>query len=293
MATVDFFAPVVDDPRDYGAIAAANALSDVYAMGGKPIYALNLVGFPRGQPWELLTEILAGGAEKANEAGCPIVGGHSVDDAEPKYGLAVTGVVDPRRILTNSGARPGDVLLLTKALGTGIAVSAIKKEQASPELLREAVTQMKTLNRAAGETFARAWKDVRALTDVTGFGLLGHLDSMLRASGARAVVRAEAVRVLPGVRVLSRAGLVPGGTSANLEFVSPRTDFPAGMDEADRLVLADAQTNGGMLAAVAPRIAERLLRKLADAGVPAERIGEVVAAGKREAGVTVEGELQG
>jgi len=293
VATVDFFAPVVDDPRDYGAIAAANALSDVYAMGGKPIYALNLVGFPRGQPWELLTEILAGGAEKANEAGCPIVGGHSVDDAEPKYGLAVTGVVDPRRILTNSGARPGDVLLLTKALGTGIAVSAIKKEQASPELVREAVEQMKTLNRAAGETFARAWKDVRALTDVTGFGLLGHLDSMLRASGARAVVRAEAVRVLPGVRVLSRAGLVPGGTSANLEFVSPRTDFPAGMDEADRLVLADAQTNGGMLAAVAPRIAERLLRKLADAGVPAERIGEVVAAGKREAGVTVEGELQG
>jgi len=293
VATVDFFAPVVDDPRDYGAIAAANALSDVYAMGGKPIYALNLVGFPRGQPWELLTEILAGGAEKANEAGCPIVGGHSVDDAEPKYGLAVTGVVDPRRILTNSGARPGDVLLLTKALGTGIAVSAIKKEQASPELVREAVAQMKTLNRAAGETFARAWKDVRALTDVTGFGLLGHLDSMLRASGARAVVRAEAVRVLPGVRVLSRAGLVPGGTSANLEFVSPRTDFPAGMDEADRLVLADAQTNGGMLAAVAPRIAERLLRKLADAGVPAERIGEVVAAGKREAGVTVEGELQG
>ena len=293
VATVDFFAPVVDDPRDYGAIAAANALSDVYAMGGKPIYALNVVGFPRGQPWELLTEILAGGAEKANEAGCPIVGGHSVDDAEPKYGLAVTGVVDPRRILTNSGARPGDVLLLTKALGTGIAVSAIKKEQASPELLREAVAQMKTLNRAAGETFARAWKDVRALTDVTGFGLLGHLDSMLRASGARAVVHADAVRVLPGVRVLSRAGLVPGGTRANLEFVSPRTDFPDGMEEADRLVLADAQTNGGMLAAVAPRIAERLLRKLADAGVPAERIGEVVAAGKREAGVTVEGELQG
>jgi selenide,water dikinase len=293
VATVDFFAPVVDDPRDYGAIAAANALSDVYAMGGKPLYALNLVGFPRGQPWELLTEILAGGAEKANEAGCPIVGGHSVDDAEPKYGLAVTGIVDPRRILTNSRARPGDVLLLTKALGTGIAVSAIKKEQASPELVREAVAQMKTLNRTAGETFARAWKDVRALTDVTGFGLLGHLDSMLRASGTRAIVRAEALRVLPGVRVLARAGLVPGGTRANLEFVSPRTDFPAGMDEADQLVLADAQTNGGMLAAVAPRVAEQLLRKLADAGAPAVRIGEVVPAGKRESGVTLEGELQG
>src|SRR5438094_917837 len=210
VATVDFFAPVVDDPRDYGAIAAANALSDVYAMGGRPLYALNLVGFPRGQPWEYLHEILAGGAEKAHEAGCPIVGGHSVDDLEPKYGLAVTGMVDPRRVLTNSGARPGHVILLTKALGTGIAVSAIKKEQASPELLRAAVAQMKILNRAAGETLARAWKDVHALTDVTGFGLLGHLDSMLCASGARAVVSAEALRLLPGVRVLAKAGLVPG-----------------------------------------------------------------------------------
>jgi selenide, water dikinase len=293
VATVDFFAPVVDDPRDYGAIAAANALSDVYAMGGKPLYALNLVGFPRGQPWELLTEILAGGAEKANEAGCPIVGGHSVDDAEPKYGLAVTGLVDPRRVLTNSGARPGDALLLTKAIGTGIAVSAIKKEQAAPEVLRAAVLQMKTLNRAAGETLGRAWKDVHALTDVTGFGLLGHLDSMLRASNARAVVRADAVLVLPGVRVLARAGLVPGGSRSNLEFVEARTQFPAAMEEADQLVLADAQTNGGMLAAVAPRAAEKLLRRLADAGAPAALIGEVVARGKREPGVTLEGALQG
>jgi len=293
VATVDFFAPVVDDPRDYGAIAAANALSDVYAMGGKPLYALNLVGFPRGQPWELLTEILAGGAEKAHEAGCPIVGGHSVDDAEPKYGLAVTGLVDPRRVLTNSGARPGDALLLTKALGTGIVVSAIKQEQASPEVLRAAVTQMKMLNRAAGETLARAWRDVHALTDVTGFGLLGHLDSMLRASGARALVHADAVPVLPGVRVLARAGLVPGGSRSNREFIEPRTLFPAKMEEADQLVLADAQTNGGMLAAVAPRAAEQLLRRLADAGAPAARIGEVVPRGRLEPGVTVEGALQG
>src|SRR5437868_11729540 len=165
VATVDFFAPVVDNPRDYGWIAAANSLSDVYAMGGKPLYALNIVGWPRSQPFEILGEILAGGQAKAEEAGCPIVGGHSIDDLEPKYGLAVTGLVDPRRVLTNSKAKPGDVLLLGKALGTGIAVSAIKKEQAAPEVLRAAVAQMKTLNRAAGETLGRAWKDVHALTD--------------------------------------------------------------------------------------------------------------------------------
>jgi len=293
VATVDFFAPVVDDPRDYGAIAAANALSDVYAMGGRPLYALNLVGFPRGQPWELLHEILAGGAEKAHEAGCPIVGGHSVDDLEPKYGLAVTGLVDPRRVLRNQGAKPGDALLLSKALGTGIAVAAIKKQQASPELLRAAVAQMKTLNRAAGEVFARGWKNVRALTDVTGFGLLGHLDSMLRASRARAVLRAGMLRLLPGVRVLARAGLVPAGSVANLEFVEPRTQFPAEMDRTDRLVLADAQTNGGMLAAVEAKSAQRFLRALADAGVPAVQIGEVVPARKREPGIAVEGALGG
>jgi selenide,water dikinase len=284
---------VVDDPRDYGAIAAANAISDVYAMGGKPLYALNIVGFPRGQPWELLGEILAGGAEKAHEAGCPIVGGHSVDDLEPKYGLAVTGLLDPRRVLTNDGAKAGDALLLTKALGTGIAVSAIKKEQASPELIRAAVAQMKTLNRAAGEMFARSWKDVHALTDVTGFGLLGHLDSMLRASNVRAVVRADSLRILPEVRDLARRGLVPAGTAANLEFVAPRTDLPSSMEQADRLVLADAQTNGGMLAAVAPRAVEKMLRRLADAGAPAVRIGEVVPLRKREPGIAVEGALQG
>jgi selenide,water dikinase len=293
VATLDFFAPVVDDPRDYGAIAAANAISDVYAMGGQPLYALNVVGFPRGQPWELLTEILAGGAEKAHEAGCPIIGGHSVDDPEPKYGLAVTGLVDPRRILRNEGAKPGDALLLTKALGTGIAVTAIKKEQAPPDLLRAAVAQMKTLNRAGGEVFARAWKSVRALTDVTGFGFLGHLDSMLRASGVRAVVRAGELAVLPGVRALSLAGLVPAGSRANLEFVAPRTEFPEGMDEADRLVLADAQTNGGLLASVAAKSAPRLLRALADAGAPAVQIGEVVPLHGSEPGVTLEGALRG
>jgi selenide,water dikinase len=289
VATVDFFAPVVDDPRDYGWIAAANALSDVYAMGGRPLYALNLVGWPRAQGFELLGEILAGGAEAAREAGCPIVGGHSVDDLEPKYGLAVTGLVDPRRVLTNARARPGDVLLLGKALGTGIAVSAIKQGSASPELIRAATAQMRQLNRAAGEVYARHHKSVHALTDVTGFGLLGHLDSALRAAKARARLEAGALRLLPQVRDLARAGVVPAGTRANLDFVSERATFPAQMDQADRLLLADAQTNGGLLAAVDAKAAARLLRALADAGAPAQVIGEVTRG--RPPGIDVTGEI--
>src|SRR4051794_12296952 len=182
VATLDFFAPVVDDPRDYGYIAAANAMSDVWAMGGTCLYALNLVGWPRSQPFETLGEILAGGAQAAADANCPIVGGHSVDDTEPKYGLAVTGLIDPRRILKNAGARKGDVLLLGKALGTGIAVSAIKKGIAEPQLLKAATDQMKQLNQAAGAVYAKHYKAVHALTDVTGFGLLGHLDSMMTGS---------------------------------------------------------------------------------------------------------------
>jgi len=292
IATVDFFAPVVDDPRDYGFIAAANSISDVYAMGGKPLYALNVVGWPRAQPFALLGEILAGGAEAAREADCPIVGGHSVDDLEPKYGLAVTGVVHPQRILSNAGARPGDVLLLGKALGTGIAVSAIKKGTASTELIAAATAQMKQLNRAAGEVYARNWKSVRALTDVTGFGLLGHLDSAMRASGTRARIDASAIPVLPGIAELAREGVVPGGTRANLAFVSERATFPEAMTEADRLILADAQTNGGMLAAVDPKAAPKILRALANAGAPARAIGEVVRPRKgQETGIDVGGEI--
>ena len=291
VATIDFFAPVVDDPRDFGAIAAANAISDVYAMGGRPLYALNVVGYPRGQPWKILGEILAGGAEKAHEAGVPIVGGHSIDDQEPKYGLAVTGLVDPRRVLTNAGARAGDLLLLTKSLGIGIATSAIKKGVAPQALARAAIAQMKTLNRAAGEVFARAYRSVHALTDVTGFGLLGHLDSAMRASKTRATVRADLVRVLLGVRALAHQGVIPGGTLANLAFVGGRATFPEGMDEADRLVLSDAQTNGGLLAAVDPKAAQRLLRALASAGAPAVIIGEVTSRKRREPGVDVVGDL--
>jgi selenide,water dikinase len=292
VATVDFFAPVVDDPRDYGRIAAANALSDVYAMGGKPLYALNIVGWPRAQPFELLGEILAGGAEAAGEAGCAIVGGHSIDDLEPKYGLAVTGMVDPRRVLTNAGARPGDVLLLGKVLGTGIAVSAIKKGVASPELLKAATAQMKQLNRAASEVYVRAGKSVHALTDVTGFGLLGHLDSMLRASKTRARLQAGALLFLPGVRELARAGVVPAGTRSNLEFVAERATFPETMDLTDQLLLADAQTNGGLLAAIEARAVPKLLEALASAGAPAAVIGEVRKAKKSEQpGVDISGEI--
>jgi selenide,water dikinase len=289
---VDFFAPVVDDPREYGRIAAANSLSDVYAMGGRPLYALNVVGWPRSQPFEILGEILAGGADVAREADCPIVGGHSVDDLEPKYGLAVTGVVHPKRILSNAGAKPGDVLLLGKALGTGIAVSAIKKGVASPDLLRAATAQMKQLNRAAGEVYANQWKSVHALTDVTGFGLLGHLDSAMRASNTRARIDAAALAVLPQVRELAREGVVPGGTRANLEFVSPRASFPEPMSEADRLLLADAQTNGGMLAAVSAKAVPKLLKALANAGAPAHVIGEVVRLRRgQEPGIDVVGEI--
>jgi selenide, water dikinase len=292
VATVDFFAPVVDDPRDYGFIAAANSLSDVYAMGGRPLYALNVVGWPRSQPFSLLGEILAGGAEAAREADCPIVGGHSVDDLEPKYGLAVTGLVHPGRILSNAGARPGDVLLLGKALGTGIAVSAIKQGTASPELVQAATAQMKQLNRAAGEVYARHWKSVHALTDVTGFGLLGHLDSAMRASNTRARIDASALAVLPGIAELARQGVVPGGTKANLAFVAARATFPEGMSEPDRLILADAQTNGGMLAAVDAKAAAKILRALANVGAPARAIGEVYRPRKGElAGIDVGGEI--
>ena len=291
VATLDFFAPVVDDPRDYGAIAAANSLSDVYAMGGKPLYALNIVGWPRSQPFEILGEILAGGQLKAEEAGCPIVGGHSVDDLEPKYGLAVTGLVDPRRILTNAGAKPGDVLILGKALGTGIAVSAIKQGVASAALVRVATRQMKELNRTAGEVYARNYKHVHALTDVTGFGLLGHLDSMMRAANLRARLNAAAIRVLPYVRSLAEQDVVPGGTKANLAFVAERATFPTQMPAADRLVLADAQTNGGLLAAVAPRMAAKILVALDEAGAPGVVIGEVVRTKDSPPGIDVEGEI--
>jgi selenide,water dikinase len=276
--TVDFFTPVVDDPYWYGRIAGANAFSDIWAMGARPLFALNLVGFPVGKlPLETLSSILRGGADAAAEAGAPVLGGHSIDDPEPKYGMAVTGLVHPDRILRNVGARPGDALLLTKPLGSGIAATAIKRGTASPGLVERAVAVMAALNRVAGELLAASGA-VSALTDVTGFGLLGHAWEMAQGSGVRFRIEGAAVPVLDGIRELAAADVVPGGSKANLAWVAPHVRFPERMALAERIVLADAQTNGGLLAAVRPERAAAVLEELRAAGVAAVRLGEVLPA---------------
>jgi selenide,water dikinase len=275
--TVDFFTPVVDDPYWFGRIAAANAFSDVWAMGGRPLFALNLVSWPVGTlPMEQLGEVLRGGADTAALAGASILGGHSIDDPEPKYGLAVTGIVHPDRILRNVGARPGDRLLLTKPLGTGVATTAIKKGVAPPALVERVIALMATLNRDAGELLAASGK-VHALTDVTGFGLLGHGWEMASGSGVAFRLRASAVPIIEGVRPLAEQGIFPGGSRANSAWVKPNVRFADGVDETTRLLLADAQTNGGLLAAVDAAAADALLTALAGAGVRAVEIGEVIA----------------
>jgi selenide, water dikinase len=277
VSTVDFFPPVVDDPFAFGQIAAANALSDIWAMGARPLFALNLVAFPtQALPTETLARILEGGQSKADEAGIPILGGHSVDDPEPKYGMAVTGLVHPRRILTNAGGRAGDVLLLTKPLGSGIATTAIKRGIASPELERNVVELMSRLNRAAGEVFASGKFPVHALTDVTGFGLLGHLTEMALGAKLRARLFLERVPILAGVPALAEQGVVPGGTTANLEHFGAHVRFPDGLPDPVKRVLADAQTNGGLLAAVPRAAVQKAERALARARVDAAIIGELV-----------------
>ena len=273
--SVDFFTPVVDDPYWFGRIAAANAFSDIWAMGGRPIFALNLVAFPLKElPMEILAEILRGGSEAAALAGAPILGGHSIEDPEPKYGMAVTGLVHPDRILRNVGARPGDQLLLTKPLGSGIIATAIKRGIATPEQIAEATAVMAALNRSAGEVLAASGA-VSALTDVTGFGLLGHAWEM--AEGSRALLRIDAgkVPVQGGVLALAERDVVPGGTKANLDWVAPHVKFAASIARPSQLVLADAQTNGGLLAAVAPDRLEAVLRLLVDRGVEAVHVGDV------------------
>lgn len=273
--TVDFFTPVVDDPYWFGRIAAANALSDVWAMGARPLFALNLVGWPVAKlPMEMLGEVLRGGAESARLAGAPILGGHSIDDPEPKYGMAVTGIVHPDRVLRNVGARPGDVLLLTKPLGSGIATTAIKREKADAALIERAIEVMSALNRTAGELLAASGA-VHALTDVTGFGLLGHGWEMAEGSGVSLRLRAEAIPVLPGVRDLAAQDVVPGGSRANLSWIRPNVLFAEGLHPTTPIVLADAQTNGGLLAAVEGARAGTLLEALRAAGVQAVAIGEV------------------
>jgi selenide,water dikinase len=244
VATADFFTPVVDDPYDWGRIAAANALSDVYAMGGRPVVAVNLLGWPREVlPFELATEVLRGGLAVAGQAGCHVAGGHSIDDPEPKYGMAVTGVADPARLLRNDAAVAGTALTLTKPLGVGMLNN---RHKSTGEVFPEAIASMAALNRdAAGLALARG---VRCATDVTGFGLLGHLHKLARASGVTAVLDAAAVPYLDGARASLREGFVSGGTRRNLDWVRPHLEA-GGAAEDELLLLADAQTSGGLLVA--------------------------------------------
>ena len=243
LTTADFFTPVVNDAFDWGRIAAANALSDIYAMGGRPVTAINLVGWPRGVlPMELMTEVLRGGLSVASEAGCPVLGGHSIDDPEPKYGMAVTGVAHPDRLLRNDAARPGLPITLTKPIGVGLLNN---RHKTTGEVFAEAIETMASLNRDASEAAVAA--GVRAATDVTGFGLLGHLYKMVRASEVGAVIDLKAVPLIDGAREALRDGYVSGGTRRNLDWVRPHLDTAPGITEDDLLLLADAQTSGGLL----------------------------------------------
>jgi selenide, water dikinase len=276
VATVDFFTPIVDDPYDFGRIAATNAFSDLYAMGATPLFALNLVGWPRDKlPFELLGEVLRGGADVARAAGAFVLGGHSVDDPEPKYGMAAIGEAHPDRIVRNAGARPGDALVLTKPLGTGVLTTALKRDLLSEADVAPAVTAMTTLN--AGAARAMLGVGVHAATDVTGFGLLGHLRTLLEASGAAAELRAAAAPLLPRAREAAEHGAVPGGTERNLAGVADVVHFAAGVDQTTRLLLADAQTSGGLLIAVAAERADALVAALGRERTPAAAvIGRVV-----------------
>jgi len=271
IATTDFFTPIVDNPRDWGAIAAANALSDVYAMGGTPLFALNLVAWPRGGlSFDLLGQVLAGAAEVAAEAGCLLVGGHSIDDREPKFGLAVTGEAHPDRLFTNTAGRAGDLLVLTKPLGTGLLTTALKRDRLPEADLAEAVASMRALN--AGAARAAHHVGVRAATDVTGFGLLGHLGNILRGSGLAAELWAENLPVLAHARQLAAEGVVPGGTQRNLDAARATTLFDADVPPEDQVLMADAQTSGGLLLAVAPERVEQLLDALAQEGTLARAV---------------------
>jgi selenide, water dikinase len=274
VVTCDFFTPIVDDPGDWGRIAAANALSDVYAMGGSPLVALNLTAWPAALPVELLAEVLRGGAEVAGRAGCPVVGGHSIDDPEPKYGLAVVGMADPARLLTIARARPGDRLVLTKPLGTGVVATAVKRGQPDPAAVAAAVASMTALNRDAAEAALAA--GVEAATDVTGFGLLGHLHRMLRASGVAGEVDAARVPFLPGAAELAAAGFVSGGTRSNEAYLRDHLRLEPGLPPVVATLLWDAQTSGGLLLSVPPSRLGDLVEHLRLRGIEPAVVGRVV-----------------
>lgn len=262
--TVDFFTPIVDDPYAFGQIAAANALSDVYAMGGRPILALNIVGFPiRRLPEQVLASILHGGADKIREAGAVIVGGHSIDDGEPKYGLAVTGVVHPDRVLTKAGARPGDLLVLTKPIGIGVITTAVKRGLVPQKTVDEAIAVMTRLNDVTDALYAAG---VRSVTDVTGFGLLGHAAEMARASGVSLSISAGRVPVIPAAYEYAEQDVFPGGSRANRRHADRWAEFDERVPERDRMLLCDAITSGGLLIACPPDRLDVLLEGLEKAG---------------------------
>lgn len=274
--TIDFFTPIVDDPYLFGQIAAANALSDVYAMGGMPLTAMNVVCFPsRKLDLGILREILRGGADKVLEAGAVVVGGHTVEDPEPKYGLAVTGIVHPDKLMTNARAQPGEVLILTKPLGSGIISTAIKAGMAGPKAVQTATAAMAALNRAAAEVALKL--GVRSCTDVTGFGLLGHAAEMALASSVGLRFWLEAVPVYPQALELAAMGLVPGGAYANRSFLADRVSFAGDVNEAEQDLLFDPQTSGGLLFTVPAGREEECLNRLRERGVLAAVVGEVVA----------------
>ena len=272
--SVDFFTPIVNDPRTFGRIAAANALSDIYAMGGKPLTVMNLVGFPACLEHDVLVEILKGGAEKVHEAGAVIVGGHTVEDDEPKYGLAVTGLVDPKKLVTTAGAKPGDVLVLTKPLGVGILATALKGEVINEAQMAEAIRGMETLNRAASQAMLEV--GVNACTDITGFGLLGHALELAEASRVGLEIEAAALHIYPQVMELAAIGLVPVGSYRNREHYLPKVVNRERLAPEIVDILADPQTSGGLLIVVAADKLAQLTRQLEAAGCDAFKIGRVI-----------------
>ncbi len=276
IVTVDFFTPITDDPYEFGVIAAANSLSDVYAMGGMPLVALNIVGFPAELAVDMLGDVLKGGYDKAAEAGCLIVGGHTVDDAEPKYGLSVVGLIEPGKEVSNANAQPGDVLVLTKPIGTGIITTGCKQGITPDDILKNAVDVMATLNKGAAEAMMRV--GINSCTDITGFGLMGHLRGMTRGSKVGAIINASDVPVLPGVWNLLEKNVVPGGTFRNMNGVEDSVDWDESLTDQQRLLMCDAQTSGGLLISVTKDKVEKLLSELEISGVETRVImGEITA----------------
>jgi selenide, water dikinase len=273
--TVDFFTPVVDDPYIFGQIAATNALSDIYAMGGKPVTSLALVCFPEKADLEILERILAGGLSKMIEAGCFVIGGHSIRDDEPKFGYAVTGLIDPTKVLANAGAKPGDALIFTKALGTGVISTAIKRGKAEPAWIDAAVHSMTTLNKQAAEVIQHGAYCVHAMTDVTGFGLIGHSREMALASNVALRFFSKDISILPGALDCIRAGYIPGGLNNNRDFAECMVGYEAPIDDELKTLLFDPQTAGGLLISIAGDDCEELVLAMQDIGIPARCVGNV------------------